>query len=339
MALTASALKGRVVDQVWKRENFMRWVDGSKGGSTHVGSKVEPLREKRSVVEREMDALVRERDQLRKELEESRRVINAWQQSFNEAHNKFIADYNLLLTDKDRIVVERDNLQKENDRLKQENESLKLKSVVKPIVAKKETSRQGYVAETAENAVPASKETKKEAKKETKKEKQGKPCNTSKPRVYDANNEEDIAWIMGTCTLGVDKCKLSNSYVNKNYKQIIRNNGFHNGVSNACLAISLSDGLSRIVNGRPATKQETNDMIKALACKGMMKDFYDPSVVVAIYNKICAPHGINVHLFERKANGRHVFDGCIAHSPDASSSDPCIVLSWIRDTHFELMLK
>lgn len=335
MALTASALKGRVVDQVWKRENFMRWVDDSKGASIHVVSNVEPFREKCSVLEREMDALVRERDQLRMELEESRRVVKAWQQSFNDAHYKFIADYNLLLNDKDMIVAQRDILQKDNDRLKQENESLKLKSVVKPVVAKKETSRQEYIATTAENAVPAIKETKKEMKKE----KQEKSCNTSKPKVFDANNEEDIDWIMGTCCQAVEKCKLSNSYVNKNYKQIVPNNGFHDGVSNACLAISLSDGLSRIVNGRPATKQETNDMIKALGCKGMMKDFYDLDVVVAIYNKICVPHGINVQLFERKAKGRHVFNGCIAHSPNASSSDPCIVLSWIRDAHFELMLK
>lgn len=322
MALTASALKGRMVDQGWKKNNFVRWVE--QCGTDKV-SRVEPLRERCSVLEKEVDALVRERDQLRKELDAAKKESNMFQQYLNDDYIAFSKELG--------------RLQQENERLRLENESLKAASVEIPVVQEEEDyypTVQGYgacVAEPAENAVPAVQEAKKKNKKQV------KPCDTSKPRLFDANNDEDIAWIMGTCTLGVDKCKLSNSYVNKSYKQIIPNNGFHNGVNNACLAISLSDGLSRIVNGRPATKQETNDMVKALGCKGMMKDFYDPSVVVAIYNKICAPHGINVHLFERKANGRHIWDGSIAHSPDTSSSDPCIVLSWIRDTHFELMLK
>lgn len=160
------------------------------------------------------------------------------------------------------------------------------------------------------------------------------------PRVYDALKEEDIEYIMGKCCgEGVAKCKLTDNYVNKHYTNIIRNNGCHNGMNNTCLALSLSDGLSRIINGRPANSQEKDDMIRALGCKGSMMDLSDLNVLVAIFNKVCSPHAINIHVFERKAGGIHKHFQSIAHSPNASTKDKCIVLSWVRDAHFELIVK
>ncbi len=161
-----------------------------------------------------------------------------------------------------------------------------------------------------------------------------------KPRLYDANNEDDVEYIFGKCCgEGIAKCKLSDAFVNKHYKTIVHNNGYHDGVRNACLAISLSDGLSRIINGRPANSQEKSEMIQALGCKGHMMDMTDLNVVVAIFNKICAPHAINIHVFERKSHDHHTHFQSIAHSPSASLRDKCIVLSWITNTHFELMVR
>jgi hypothetical protein len=223
-----------------------------------------------------------------------------------------------------------EDLRKQNVALMRENEVLRRMTV---------TSQHKKAVEENVVVALAVEETASEiAKSVTKRIK--KPSKQPQLRVYDANKEEDVEYIFNKCCgEGIGKCMLTNAYVNKHYKTIIQNNGFHNGVRNACLAISLSDGLSRIINGRPANSQEKDEMIKALGCKGRMMDMSDLNVLVAIFNKICAPYAINIHVFERKAHGYHAHHQSIAHSPKASSRDKCIVLSWIENTHFELMVR
>jgi hypothetical protein len=242
-------------------------------------------------------------------------------------------EYDMVLKQLKDAKKANEDLRKQNVALMQDNESLRRAS------GSWLTSQHNKAVE--DNIIVAltvEESTSQIAKSEAKRNR--KPSKQPQARVYDANNEEDVEYIFGKCCgEGVSKCMLSDAFVNKHYKTIIQNNGFHNGMKNACLAISLSDGLSRIIHGRPANSQEKDEMIKVLGCKGRMMDMSDLNVLVAIFNKVCAPHAINIHVFERKANGYHAHHQSIAHSPKASARDRCIVLSWIADTHFELMVR
>lgn len=273
------------------------------------------LSEKYARLEKRYNSLMKEKNALCKEL-------NALKVRSNEFENKMTTDFNALLDQMDEVMACRDALQQENDVLKQENELLSCKLRIKspPVVDTPKVVLESFVEKAKKHG----------GKKQSKK---------SSTRVYDASNEKDVDYIMGTCVKGVRKCMLSDNYVNMHYSKIIRNNGYHNGIHNTCLAISLSDGLSRIVSGRPANSQEKDDMIKALGCKGDKMDLSDLDVLVPVFNKVCSPHSINIHVFERQANGLHTHHQTIAHSANASTNDKCIVLSWITSTHFELMVK
>jgi hypothetical protein len=270
------------------------------------------LSEKYALLEKRYNSLLKEKETLCKELN-----------ALKVRSNEFETDLNALLDQMDEVLVCRDTLKKENIVLKQENEMLrcKLNDNPTPVVVSSMIRDESFADKV-------------------KKHGQRKHCKKPSTRVYDASNEKDVDYIMGTCCgEGVEKCMLSDNYVNKHYSKIIHNNGYHNGVSNACLAISLSDGFSRIVNGRSANSQEKDEMIKALGCRGDKMDMSDLDVLVAVFNKICSPFSINIHVFERKPNGFHTHHQSIAHSPNAATSDKCIVLSWIAFTHFELMVK
>jgi regulator of replication initiation timing len=270
------------------------------------------LSERYARLEKRYNVLLKEKETLCKE-------VNA----LKVRSNAFETDLNALLDQLDEVMVSRDTFQKENIVLKQENEALRCKLNNNPTPA--------VVSSMIRDESFAEK---------VKKHGQRKHCKKPSTRVYDASNEKDVDFIMRTCCgKGGERCMLSDNYVNKHYSKIIPNNGYHNGVSNACLAISLSDGLSRIVNGRSANSQEKDEMIKALGCKGEMIDMSDLDVLVAVFNRICTPFSINIHVFERKSNGFHTHHQTIAHSPNADTTDKCIVLSWIPYTHFELMVK
>lgn len=316
MALTAG---------VWKKNACFEATDkGIKKSVRFVDSQM-----------MDQTALLKERDQLRREVKELK-------QQLHECNERFNRECNGLLDEYEKIVQSRDELIKENNVLKKENKFLKSKSPPVPNLSK-------VVESVIVATVPLCEDVKdKKGKRYGKSEMQLKQVSeverktTKKPTKvsYDANNEEDVEYIVCKCGgEGVKKCMLTDAHVNKHYTQIVHNNGYHNGVRNACLAISLSDGLSRITNGRPANSQEKDEMIKALGCKGYMMDVSDLDVLVGIFNKICAPHAINVHIFERLLNGSHTHYQSIAHSPRASTRDKCIVLSWVRGAHFELMVK
>jgi hypothetical protein len=303
-------------------------------------------------------AWLKEREQLCKELSDLKQRLSTTEANFTNQYNLILDENEKVMKENSCIknengvlreennVVKKDNavLKKENAVLKEENNVVKKDNAV----LKKENSalKQDIIAlKKANENVGTIKNLDEVVSGRRERQDGGKwrrniaPSSPCVQRVYDANNEEDVDYIFKCSAEGVGKCKLSNGYVNKQYTEIVRNNGYHNGVSNTCLALSLSDGLSRIVNGRPANSQEKDEMIKALGCKGRMMDISDLDVLVAIFNKVCSPHAINIHVFERLRNGYHAHHQSIAHSPNASTQDRCIVLSWIRGTHFELMVK
>lgn len=325
MALTAGALKGKV-DMSCKKNACLEWVNSSYGGDVYGKQCVsQKLNKKQASVSTEHTLLLIERDQLQKELNDLRIRSRLTEERLTK-------DYNALLKEVESLLKVSDELRNENNVLKQEN--VKLRSAIPHQSVVEESIKKVIVAE---NMVVATAFQQPRTKSNSRKH---KPKQPQTPRVYDVNKEEDIEYIVGQCGgRGVGKCMLSEDYVNQHYQHIVRNNGFHNGVANTCLALSLSDGLSRILNGRPANNQEKDEMIKVLGCKGKMMDMSDLHVLVAIFNKVCAPHAINVHVFERKANGYHKHYQSIAHSPNASTRDKCIVLSWVAHAHFELMVK
>lgn len=329
MALTAGSLKALRGDRDWNlyKIRFNSLVD-------------------------ENSKMLREKDELRMRVQELESKLCSMQTVMNTECNSLENELRIALRD-------RDAYKQENAKLKRELEECKismLPAVSEPIVSEKKHSKEPVVSEpvmsekkhrkkpvVSDPIVSERKHSKEPVVSEPvmseKKHRKKRSSKSGMPRVYDASKEEDIEFIFGTCWQGVAKCMPSDAYVNKHYTQIVRNNGFHNGISNACLAISLSDGLSRIINGRPANSQETEEMMKSIGCKGRMLDMMDINVVVGIFNKICAPHAINIHIFKRTPTGTHTHYQTISHSPSASKKDRCIVLSWVEDTHFELMLR
>jgi hypothetical protein len=313
------------------------------------------VRDKLACVEREHHVVLRERDQLRRQLDDMMVKNLAFEERVTHEYDNLLREFEdvqrirfELKRENDAFKRESDALKRENDAFKREIDALrkendKLKKHTSTNVSKVDKMPSAtHVGIAVDNTVYATPVVSENVVEKTTKHHKAKKSvvKQSVPRVFNVNNEDDIDYIMKMCCGdGVAKCILSDAYVNKNYTHTIHNNGYHKGVNNTCLALSLSDGLARILHGRPANNQEKDEMIKALGCKGRMMDVSDLDVLVAIFNKISNPHKINIHVFERLENGRHTHCQSIAHGVNASTKDRCIVLSWVKDAHFELLLR